>query len=162
YDHAVASGQGADILDSLVTERLILGEAKRRNVTADDGELQRIFDAQRKQFDTDAEWQGAPSQAGLTEQELRRQILISTLIRQVWTSPRIRKRGGDKAQGTDQGFDSPYTASADKYAGQPVDAAKDQVRQTLVRQKEGIAGRELIDQVRASAKIVTNLPGKTS
>jgi hypothetical protein len=153
YDHAVASTQGPDILDGLVTERLIMSEAKRRNVTADDGELQKAFDDQRQRFSSDDEWQGALAQANLTEAELRHQILLNTLI---------RKMVADKTQVTDDEVNSAYTASADRYAGQPVDAAKDQVRKTLVSQKENAAARDLIDQVRASAKIQTNLPGKTS
>jgi hypothetical protein len=153
YDRLVAHGQGPVVLDGLVTERLIAAEARRRNVTADDAEVQQLFDAQRSQFDSDEEWEGALVQAGLTEQELRRQIEISTLV---------RKMVADKAQVSDQEVDTAYTANADRYAGQPVDAAKQQVRQALVRQKEATAGRELIDEMRGSAKIEMHVPGKAS
>lgn len=151
YDRAVASGSGAEVLDNLVTERLVANEAKKRNIVVDDSQAAKLLADQKAKFGTDQAFQSALAQAGLTENDLTKQLRLSEALRQMIA---------DRVSVTDQEVEQQYTAAQDRYAGQSPEQAKEQVRQGLQQQKEGVAVRDLLDQLRAEAKIETFLPGK--
>ena len=153
YDRAVAESNGEQVLDNLVLERLVMSEAKKRNITVDDQTATRLLDEQKQQFNGNEQaYQAALTQAGLTEADLTKQLRLSEMLRRMVS---------DKVQVSDQEVDEMYRANADRYAGQTPEQAREQIKSGLQRQKENSAIGELLDQVRAEAKIETHLPGKS-
>jgi hypothetical protein len=154
YDRAVAASEGADPLDGLIVERLVAAEARKRNITVSDAEVQKLLDDQRTTFGSDGQFQAALAQAGLTEQEFSDQLRLTELL---------RRMVADRAQVTDQEVNDAYAAApAERFANQPEADAKEQIRASLKRQKENAAARELISRVRADASIERFLPPKLS
>jgi len=153
YDKAVAKNNGAEVLDNLVLEHLVEGEARKRNITVDDQETSRLLNEQKQQFGSDAAFQAALAQANLTETDLTRQLRLSAMLRQMVS---------DRIQVTDDEVNQTFTASPGQFADQTEAQAKEQIKSTLQRQKESTAARDLLDQLRGDAKIETSLPGKDS
>ena len=152
YDKAVAQNNGEEVLDGLVIERLIAGEAKKRNITVDEGEAGRLLDEQRQQFGNEAAFQAALAQAGLTEADFNRQLRLGVMLRQMVA---------DQTQVSEQEVNDMYQANAAQYAGMSETDAKEQIREGIERQRENAAARDLLDQLRANAEIETQLPGKS-
>jgi foldase protein PrsA len=152
YDKAVAQNNGEEVLDGLVIERLIAGEARKRNITVDEGEATRLLDEQRQQFGNEAAFQAALAQAGLTEADFNRQLRLGVMLRQMVA---------DQSQVSDQEVNDMYQANAERYAGMSETEAKEQIRSGVKQQRENAAARDLLDQLRANAEIETRLPGKS-
>lgn len=152
YDKAVAQNGGEQALDGLISEKLVETEAKKRSITVDDAETARLLDEQKQQFGSDSAFQAALAQAGLTEQDLSKQLRLNAMLRRMIA---------DNIQVTDQEVDQAYQASAAQLQGVPEAQAKEQVRSNLQRQKEGGAARGFLEQLRTDAKIQSKLPGKT-
>lgn len=153
YDEAVAQNSGEEVLDNLILERLIVGEARKRNLTADNAEVSRQLDEIKQGFGSDQAFQSALQQQGLTEQSLTRQIEISALLRQMVA---------DQAQVTDDEVNQQYQANAQQYQGQPEADAKQQIREGLLEQKQNTAARDFLDQLRGEADIQMKIPGKST
>ena len=152
YDKAVAQQNGEEVLDTLVIERLIESEAKKRNIAVDDAEATRMIDEQRQQFSSEMEFQAALAQAGLTQEDFSRRLRLSAMLRRMVS---------DRIQVSNDEVEAMYQANADRYAGQSADQAREQVRATLQRQRENSAIGEFLEQLRAGDKIETHLPGKS-
>jgi foldase protein PrsA len=152
YDRAVALESGEDVLENLILERLIAGEARKRNVSADGDEVTQQIDDLKQQFGSEQAFQSALQQQGLTESALVRQFEISTLL---------RKMVADQVQVTDQEVDTQYQANAQQFEGQPEADAKQQIRENLEEQKANTAARSLLGQLRGEAEVEMKLPGKT-
>ena len=153
YDKAVAENSGEEVLDGLVLERLVTSEAKKRNITVNDEDAARLLDEQKQQFNGNEQaYQAALTQAGLTEEDLIKQLRLREMLRRMVS---------DTVQVSDQEAEEMYRANADRYAGQTAEQAKEQIKSGLQRQKENSAIGDLLDQVRADAKIETHLPGKS-
>lgn len=150
YDAAVAKNNGSDVLDGLVLERLVADEAKKRNIVIGDDEVARLVGEQKQNFGTDQAWQAALAQAGLTEAELAKQLRLSAML---------RKMVADKVQITDAELQSTLDQAKDQFAGMDPDAAKQQARDSLQRQKENAAVQDLVAQLKNSATIEKKLPG---
>jgi foldase protein PrsA len=153
YDRAVAQNNGSEVLDNLVLEYLISGEARKRNISVDAAETTKLLDEQKQQFGSDAAFQAALQQAGLTEQDLTKQLRLSAML---------RRMVAEKVQVTDDEVNQTFSANSAQYAGQSEGQAKEQIRTNLQRQKENTAARDFIEQLRAEAKIETKLPGRQS
>lgn len=152
YDRAVAQESGQDVLENLILERLIAGEARKRNVSTDGDEVTQQIADLKQQFGSDQAFQSALQQQGLTEAALTRQFEISTLL---------RKMVADQVQVTDQEVDSQFQANAQQFQGQPEADAKQQIRDNLQEQKANSAARSLLGQLRGEADIQMKLPGKS-
>ena len=152
YDRAVYQNSGEDVLENLILERLITGEARKRNVTADNADVTRQIDELKLQFGSDQAFQSALLQQGLTEEALVRQFEISALLRQMVS---------DQVQVSDQEVDTQYQSNAQQYEGQPEADAKQQIRENLEEQKANTAARDLLGQLRDQADVETNPPGKS-
>ena len=153
YDRAVAPNNGEEVLDGLMVEYLVVGEGKKRNIAVGDDETAKLLDEQRQNFGSDQAFQAALARAGLTEQDLTKQLRLTAML---------RRMVADKAQVTDDEVAREYAASQSQFPGQTLDQVKEEVRAELQQQKENAAARALLDQLRSEAKIETRLPGKPS
>jgi hypothetical protein len=151
YDQAVAQSSGEDVLDNLILERLIMSEARKRNITPDNAEVTRQLDEFKQQAGGEQAFQSLLRQQGYTEVSLTRQLEIGALLRQMVA---------DQVQVTDQEVDSQYQANAQQFQGQSEAEAKQEIREGLREQKENTAARSLLEQLRAEAEIETNIPGR--
>lgn len=150
YDRATARSAGQQVLDTLVLERLIDAEARKRNIVVDANRTEQLFAAQRARFESDEEFQAALEQSGLTEADLRQQLRLREILRQMVA---------DQTAVTDQEISERYEATKARYQGQTLDQVREQVRRSLVQEKENLAIPDLIEQLRSQAKIETKLPG---
>lgn len=153
YDKAVAAGNGGQVLDGLILERLVEAEAKKRGITVDAQQTAGLLADQKKNFASDQEYQAALAQAGISETDLLKRLRINELLRQMVA---------DQTQVTDQEIAAGYDATKDRYPGQTLDQVKDQVRAGLERQKVQKVLPGFLDQLKSSAKIEMHLPGATS
>jgi hypothetical protein len=153
YDKAVAQQAGSQVLDNLVTERLIETEAKKRGITVDDQRTAQLLSDTKKQFGSDAEFQAALKQSGLTEQDLTKRLQLRDMLDQMVT---------DKIQVTDDEITNEYNQNKDQYQGKTLDQVHDQIKENLKQQKEQTAISDLLDQLKAAAKIETHIPGEQS
>ncbi|HEV8353972.1 MAG TPA: peptidylprolyl isomerase [bacterium] len=71
------------LLDQLIDQRLILQEARRQNVVATDAQIQKQVDEIKKNFPTDAEFQAALAQRGLTMTTLRDRIRTTITVQNI-------------------------------------------------------------------------------
>jgi hypothetical protein len=152
YDRAVARGNGEDILEGLVLERLVEIEARRRGITIDEQETARLLDEQKRRFGSDDEFQEALDRAGVTEAELRHRLRLNEILRRLVA---------DETAVTEQEVAQRYEATKDRFAGQPPEQAKEQIRTGLEQEKVQAAVPALLDRLKAGAKIEMRLPGKT-
>lgn len=153
YDRAIAADNGSQVLDRLVLERLVEAEAKKRGIAVDDQQTARLIEDQKKGFDSEEQFQSALDQNGLNEQQLGKALRLNELLRQLV---------GEKANVTDQEITQAYEAGKDQYAGKSLDQAREEIKSSLERQKTSQAVPELLQRLKAGAKIETHVPGKTS
>lgn len=153
YDRAIAADRGPDVLDSLIVERLVEAEARKRDVVVADEEAARLLEDQRRNFADDQQFQAALARAGLTEAELARQLRLAEMARRLVA---------DQITVSDDEVAAQYNANPGQYGGQSLDQVKEQIRSSMQRQRESAAIQRLVDQLRAEAQIETHVPGKSS
>lgn len=151
YDKAVAQQNGEEVLDGLVLERLVSSEARKRNVTVSQDETDKLLNEQKQQFGNEQAFQAALAQAGLSEDDLVKRLRLSEML---------RRMVADKIEVSDQEISATFANTADRYPGQTVEQAREQIKSDIQQQKQQNAVRDLLDQVRAEATIETHLPGK--
>jgi foldase protein PrsA len=71
------------LLDQLIDQRLIMQEARRQNAVATDAQIQQQIDEIKKNFPTEAEFQSALSQRGLTLTSLRDRIRTTVTVQNI-------------------------------------------------------------------------------
>lgn len=151
YDRAVAQQSGEEVLDGLVLERLVSIEARKRNVTISQDETDKLLNEQKQQFGDEQAFQAALAQAGLSEDDLVKRLRLSEML---------RRMVADKIAVSDQEITAMFANAADRYPGQTIEQAREQIKADIEQQKQQSAVRDLLDQVRAEATIETHLPGK--
>lgn len=153
YDTAVASGTGDEVLDNLILEHLIMTEAAQRQLQISDERVLELLDEQKKRIGGDAEYQAALAQAGLTEQQLSRQLRLSEMLRLMVA---------DQVQITEAEVATEYEATKAQYPNQTLDQARPQVTEQLKSRKENTVIRAFLEDLRGKATIEKFLPGKAS
>lgn len=153
YDRAVAAQSGSQILDNLVTDRLIKDEAKKRGITVDGQAVAKQMDDIRGRFSSDQEYQMALKQNGLTEDDLTQRVQVQQLAQQLVA---------DKIQVTDDEITNQYNSNKDQYNGKSLNDVRDQIKSDLQQQKMQTALPPLINDLRSNAKIETHIPGESS
>ncbi len=82
YDALVKAG-GKQTLDQLITEELIAQEAKAQNVTVTDADIDAEIADIKKNFNSDAEFDNALTQAGYTLESLKEDSKTNILVRKI-------------------------------------------------------------------------------
>lgn len=155
YDKAVARGEGAQVLDTLVTERLIESEARKRGITIDQAENDRLLNDQKSRFGSDAEFTAALQQNGITESDLRERIRTNELLRRLV---------GDKISVSEEEITARFDQAKDQngqIGGQTLTVLHDQIRDAIEREKLNNTVPQFLEDLRAGAKIETKVPGAT-
>lgn len=151
YDKAVAHGDGSQILDGLVTNKLIEQDAAKHHVTVTTDDVDNDLKTVKAQFPTDAAYRQALDAQHLTEPDLRDRLRIQLLVDKLVP-----------ASGTvsDSDIQTAYDAGKDTtYQGKTLDQVKDQIKTQLLQQQQSDAQSAYVDQLHSSAKISTHIPG---
>lgn len=80
FVEAVASGGGAQVLDQLITEKLIQQKAKQENVTVSDKDYEEKVAEIKEQLPSEDMFEQALAQQGLTEETFREQMETNLLL----------------------------------------------------------------------------------
>ncbi len=151
YDKAVAQGDGGDILDNLISKRLVEGDAAKKHITASPDEIDAKVKETKAQLGSEDQWQQALAAQHLTELEARDLFRIDILL---------DKLTADKAQVTEADVQQFYDQNKDtQFKGQTIDQVKDQIKQQLTSDKQSQARTDYLTSLKSSAKIVKKLPG---
>lgn len=82
---AMLDAIGESVLDQLITEELILQAAESAGVSVPDSVIEQKMAQIRAQFSTEADYQEALKQSGLSDRSLRRQLLLNELVTRLLT-----------------------------------------------------------------------------
>ncbi|MEI7025768.1 peptidylprolyl isomerase [Paenibacillus sp. y28] len=94
YDELVKQG-GTQTLDTLITKKLLEQEAKKRNVTVTDEDVNSQLEDIKKSFPSEEEFTMALTQYGMTLDQLKEQIRPQALVTKILT-PEIQLSDDDK------------------------------------------------------------------
>ncbi|HUJ79305.1 MAG TPA: peptidylprolyl isomerase [Nitrospiria bacterium] len=99
-----------ELLDQMVTDELILQEAARLQMAADQKQVEAELAKQRSRFSTEEDYRNALAQRQLTEQQFRRRMERAVLIQQV-----IDREVNEKVTVTDDDLAAYYREHLDKF-----------------------------------------------
>ncbi|HZQ37849.1 MAG TPA: SurA N-terminal domain-containing protein [Dehalococcoidia bacterium] len=151
YDKAVAQGDGGDILDNLISKRLVEDDAAKRHITATPDEIDAKIRDTKAQLGSEAQWQQALAAQHLTELEARDLFRIEILL---------DKLTADKAQVTQADIQQYFDQNKDtQFQGKTIDQVQDQIKQQLTSDKQQQARSDYLTSLKNNARIVKKLPG---
>lgn len=151
YDKAVAQGDGGDILDNLISKRLVENDAAKRHITATPDEIDAKIKDTKAQLGSEEQWQQALAAQHLTELEARDLFRIDILL---------DKLTADKAQVTQADIQQYFDQNKDtQFQGKTIDQVQDQIKQQLTSDKQQQARSDYLTSLKNNAKIVKKLPG---
>ena len=151
YDKAVAQGDGGDILDNLISKRLVEDDAAKKHITASPDEIDAKIKDTKAQLGSEDQWQQALAAQHLTELEARDLFRIDILLDKL-TANKAQVTQADIQQYFDQNKDT-------QFQGKTVDQVQDQIKQQLTSDKQQQARSDYLTALKNTAKIVKKLPG---
>jgi foldase protein PrsA len=137
------------VLDQLISEKLIQQEAKRQKVTIPDSQINGQINTIKTQLGTEKDFQAALQRNNLTENQLRDQIRTQLLAEQL---------GAKGVTVSDSDAQTYYNQNKAQYGTQTFDQAKDSIKSTLLQQKQSDAIQTWVAGLRKNAKVVIRLP----
>ena len=136
---------GKTVLQSIVTEQLILQEAKKRNVSVSEGDvkaeianIEKSISAQGQNIDT------LLAQQGMTRADLNDQVKIQLLL---------KKMVGSDVKITDKEVDDYIEQNKEAMPAEITPAIRDQVKQQLEQQKLNEKIQAFVANLQSKAKI---------
>lgn len=137
-------------LEQLISRTLLRQAAAGASVQAQEAAVSAQLESIRGQFESDAEYQEALSQEGLTETELRSQIAEDTAL-QAYVEQAIDL---GSITVTDEEIEEQYAAFAEAQEDAPaLSVVRDQIESLILQQKQQEAISAHIDELRADADI---------
>src|SRR3990172_2801856 len=151
---AVVDGVGKQVLEQLVTERLIIEEASKQNVVVTKEEISgEVKNLEERFSQQQGGLEGFLASQGMTRVELEKQIELNL---------KLEKLVADKVQVTDEEVDTYYTENKESYSSVEKDEAVKQIRELLTNQKLQSAVSEYLANLRQQAQVKIYLPGVSS
>lgn len=151
YDKAVARGDGGDILDSLITRKLVELDAKKRGVSVSPDEIDTKVKEAKARIGAEADWQAALAQQHLTELQVRDTFRLNVMVEKLVYSS-VQVADSEVQQQYDQGKDT-------QYKDKSFDDVKAQIKSDLTTQKQQSALQDYLTNLKDTAKITKRLPG---
>jgi hypothetical protein len=150
YDRAVARGDGGDILDNLITRKLVERDAKKKGVAVTTDEVDARLKQAKAQIGSDADWQQALDQQHTTEQQVRDTFRLNLMIQKI-VFDKIQVTDGDVQQFYDQNKDS-------QFQGKSLNDVKDQIKSQLTDDKQQSALNDYLNGLKSAAHITRHVP----
>ncbi len=137
---------GKDVLDTIITKKLIQDEIKKSAIVVRDEEVQAEIDKIKEQVSADGSTiEEALSAQGMTEADLREQILLSKSLEQIWA---------DKLVVSDEEVTEYMTKSkATVPKGANSDDLKNQIKEQLKSEKFSMEAGKWLEDLKAKATI---------
>lgn len=160
YDKIIANtsngagqSQGQAVVDQLVNNTLLEQDAAKQHVTASPDEIDAALKTERSNagLTNDADYQKALQQAHLTETQLRAQLKDQVLLQKLVLN-KVTVSEDEITQEYNQGKDTTYK-------GKQLSDVHDQIKSTLLQQKQQTAEQTYFDNLQAKAKITRHIPG---
>lgn len=138
---------GKQILDQMVSEKLIDQEAEKKQVVVAKADIDNQIKQFEKQFKGKEGLDQMLSFQGLTRSDLEQQIRYNLILTKL-TSP---------AKVTEKGIQEYYVANQETYGEELTDDARKKILEVLNQQKKSKAITDWFEAVRKKAKVVNNL-----
>jgi len=151
YDKAVASGDGGDILDRLITSKLVELDAKKHGVSVSPDEIDAKVKDAKTQIGSDADWKAALAQQHLTELQVRDTFRLRVMVEKL-VHASVQVADNELQQQYDQGKDT-------QYKDKTFDEVKEQIKADLTQQKQQSALQDYLTNLKGTAKITKRVPG---
>ncbi len=136
---------GKSLLDSVITEKLIQGEAKAKKIVLTDDEVS----AEIKKIKDQIIAQGGDINALLAEQGMS----MDDLEKQIMLQKQVEKLVGDKISVTDEEINEYIKDNSVSIPSGQETTMRDQIKSELAGQKINTAAQTLITELKAKAKI---------
>ncbi len=143
---------GKEVLDQMITEKLIAQEAKKKGINISEAEINKKIEEVKKQFPDEKTFQSQLDANNLTLESLKEQIKLQLIV---------EKALKGKVKVTDKEIKSYYNENKNTFfKGKKFDEVKDQIKEELEYQSLSFQAQSWIGSLKKKAKIVNNLGKK--
>jgi len=151
YDKAVARGDGGDVLDNLINQKLVQLDAKKKGIAVTVDEVDAKLKAEKQQIGSDSDWQQALDQQHTTELQVRDNIRLNLMVQKL-VLDKVAVSDTDIQQFFDQNKDT-------QFKDKTLDQVKDQIKSQLQDDKQQQALGDYLSGLKSAAHISRHLPG---
>lgn len=143
---------GKEVLDQMITEKLINQEAKKKGINITEAEINKKIEEVKKQFPDEKTFQSQLAANNLTLDNLKEQIKLQLII---------EKALKGKVKVTDKEIKSYYEENKNTFfKGKKFEEVKDQIKEELEYQALSFQVQSWVESLKKKAKIVNNLEKK--
>lgn len=143
---------GKEVLDQMITEKLINQEAKKKGINITEAEINKKIEEVKKQFPDEKTFQSQLAANNLTLDNLKEQIKLQLII---------EKALKGKVKVTDKEIKSYYEENKNTFfKGKKFEEVKDQIKEELEYQTLSFQVQSWVEGLKKKAKIVNNLEKK--
>lgn len=150
YVKSLNQSAGKQVMDQLIVEKLISQEAKKLNITLTQQEIDDEIGRLDAQFESVGGLDAFLSTQGLSKSDIQGQLELNL---------KVQKIVADKVSVSQEEVDKYYTENQAEYTEVTMEEAKGQIQQMLVDQAMQQQISTWIQDLRAKAQVVNNLPG---
>lgn len=143
---------GQQVLNQIITEKLILQEARKKNIQIEAKDINQQIEEIKKQFPDEATFQQNLAENNMTLDYLKSQIELELIVKKL-----LQK----EIEVTDKEVEDYYKQNKDTvYSGKKFEEVKDEIKEQLEFQNLSIKSQELLEELRKKAKIENALETK--
>lgn len=143
---------GQQALDQMITEKLILQEARKKNIKIETKEIDQQVEEIKKQFPDEATFQQNLAENNVTLDYLKDQLKLELIVKKL-----LEK----ELKVTDKEIEDYYKQNKDTvYRGKKFEEVKDEIKEQLELQSLSVKSQDLLEELRKKAKIENTLESK--
>ncbi len=145
------------VLDDLISQKLLVQEAKNQGITANEEEVQNKFDQTRDSFETEEAFNIALEEAGLTVEKLKVEIANNLAVLE-FNDQYYKNLDEEELAVTDEEIEELYEQYSAQIADMPdFEEVKGYLEGELMEQKDAEIFQALLDDLMEKSEIVLNL-----
>jgi foldase protein PrsA len=143
---------GKEVLDQLITEKLILQEAKKKGVKVSEKEIDKKIEEFKKQFPDEKTFRAQLKENNMTIDFLREQLKLQLIVEKILK---------DKIKVSEEEVKKYYKENKEMFfPGKKFEEVKKQIEEELEYQKLSMQTQIWIEELKKKAKIVNTLEEK--
>jgi foldase protein PrsA len=140
---------GKEVLDQLITERLILQEAKKRKINVSEKEIDKKIEEFKKQFPDEKTFRNQLKENNMTLDFLKEQVKLQLILEKILK---------DEIKISENEIRNFYEQNKDfMYKDKKFEEVKEQIKEELEYQALSMKSQDLIENLKKKAKIVNEL-----